>query len=190
MAKTKLGLYGGPWSSGVEVPLAEIIGSLTKTLGALTVSSTGTLLISGSSLKTLGSITLNSAGAFPVSGALLKSLGSLTLSSDTDVFIAGTSTKTLGSLTSISDVDIIIGGVTLRTLGDLVLISAGTVADILPAIGTLDVTLGVLVLDSASGMLQFKEIDADDLLTGNPVVPVKGTRADAIIGITKSTVSK
>jgi hypothetical protein len=91
----------GPQAAG-----SDINGTLSKTLGAVTLSGSGTLAngLTGTLSKTLGTATLSASGtlAAGLSGTLSKTLGTLTLVSDgtlTGGGLSGSLSATLGLLT-------------------------------------------------------------------------------------------
>lgn len=91
----------GPQAAG-----SDINGSLSKTLGAVTLSGSGTLAngLTGTLSKTLGTATLSASGtlAAGLTGTLSKTLGTLTLVSDGTLSgggLSGSLSATLGLLT-------------------------------------------------------------------------------------------
>lgn len=91
----------GPQAAG-----SDINGSLSKTLGAVTLSGSGTLAngLTGTLTATLGTATLSASGtlAAGLTGTLSKTLGTLTLVSDgtlTGGGLSGSLSATLGLLT-------------------------------------------------------------------------------------------
>jgi hypothetical protein len=91
----------GPQAAG-----SDINGSLSKTLGAVTLSGSGTLAngLTGTLTATLGTATLSASGtlAAGLTGTLSKTLGTLTLVSDGTVSgggLSGSLSATLGLLT-------------------------------------------------------------------------------------------
>ena len=91
----------GPQAGG-----SDITGSLSKTLGAVTLSGSGTLAngLTGTLTATLGTATLSATGtlAAGLTGTLSKTLGTLTLVSDGTVSgggLSGSLSATLGLLT-------------------------------------------------------------------------------------------
>lgn len=118
--------------------VVSINGTFSKTLGAVTTSSTATVKIAGTFAKTLGTLTTSSAAKVKIQGTLAKTLGTLTTSSAAKLKIAGTFSNTLGTLTvdakngRASDLHV--------TLGALTTSSNAT----LKIVGTLAKTLGVL----------------------------------------------
>lgn len=74
--------------------------SLSQTLGALTLSSGGTVAIVGTTSQTLGALTLSGTGTVAVAGALSQTLGALTLTaSESTSSTTGAISKTLGAMT-------------------------------------------------------------------------------------------
>lgn len=91
----------GPQAAG-----SDINGSLSQTLGAVTLSGSGTLAngLTGTLTATLGTATLSASGtlAAGLTGTLSKTLGTLTLVSDCTVSgggLSGSLSATLGLLT-------------------------------------------------------------------------------------------
>lgn len=76
-------------------------GSLNQTLGALTLSAAGQVIVSGSLSQTLGALTLSGQGDVgnTIHGTLDATLGALTLSGAGTVIVSGALAKTLGALT-------------------------------------------------------------------------------------------
>jgi hypothetical protein len=75
-------------------------GSLDETLGALTLSAAGAVIVSGTISKTLGPLTLSGTGAITISGDLAETLGALTLAATgtTSGAVTGSLDETLGVL--------------------------------------------------------------------------------------------
>ena len=126
-------------------------GSLSATLGALTSSATGTVLISGTASKTLGTLTSSATGTVALNGTLSKTLGALTLASEGSApgAITGELTKTLGALTSSATGTVAITGAVSKTLGTLSLSAAGFSGGAIS--GELTATLGGLALSAQGG---------------------------------------
>lgn len=141
----------GSGSSGVS-------GTLTATLGALTLSSAGTVDVQGTLSKTLGAATLSSTGTVDVVGSTSQTLGNLTSSSTATVAVVGESNPTLGSLTASASATVDVSGSLDSTLGSLTSNSTGTV-DIS---GTLSATLADATL-SATGSVSVVGILATTL---------------------------
>jgi hypothetical protein len=131
-------------------------GTLNKTLGALTRSTAGTVLVSGTTSKTLGSLTKSIAGTVLNNGSLSKTLGALTSVSTVDVIVQGTLDKTLGSITlaSAGTVESATSTGTLtKTLGSLSSVGVGTVivsGTTSKSLGLIEKTIGGTVLVSGT----------------------------------------
>lgn len=76
----------------------SVSGTLSQTLGALTESGTGTVLVSGSSGPTLANVSLGGTAGVTASGTLSSTLGAATLSSSAGVLDNGALSSTLGTL--------------------------------------------------------------------------------------------
>lgn len=127
-----------------------IAGSLSKTLGALTLTSTleyGSAEINAQLDKTLGALTLSATGALPIAASLSKTLGVMTLSAQASLPIAAALNKLLGSLTLSAEAEAEIRAQFDKTLGALTL--EGRLTPELPPLNlVLDKTLGALTLNS------------------------------------------
>jgi hypothetical protein len=143
------------WGSNSGSVFASIIievddnidGTLTKTLGDLTLSSAGTTPIVGGLSTTLGAATLTSAGTTPIDGDLSTTLGAATLSSEgtvVDANITGDMSVTLGDATlSATGTTPIVGGMS-ASLGDATLSSEGAI----PAFAAATLSLSDATLSS------------------------------------------
>jgi hypothetical protein len=141
-----------PWASLPPAAAQSNEGSLTVTLGALTLQSDADLKIKGSLSSTLGALTLSADGTVtsaPGTGTLNVTLGALTLLADADLKITGALSKTLGDLTLLADADLKIQGTLSSTLGALTLQSDGKTK----TNGVLSVTLGALTLQSTGAIV-------------------------------------
>lgn len=166
----------------------DVAGTLTKTLGALTSSATGTVDVTGTASKTLGSLTSTATGTVAVSGTSAVTLGALTLSADGTVAapgLNGEATITLGALTASGAGTVGIAGTASPTLGSLTTSAAGTVA----VTGTASVTLGAAT-SSAAGTVGVSGTLTATLgavaSTGAGTVSVSGT-SSATLGALTST---
>ena len=123
----------------------EVQGTLTTTLGALTLSATGTVDVQGTASITLGDVTLAGAGTVASAGpqgTLDVTLDALTLAGTGTVEVKGTASITLGALTLAGTGGVEVHGTLAVTLGTLTLAGTGGVE----VQGTLAVTLGSLSL--------------------------------------------
>lgn len=111
------------------------VGELNQTLGALTLSSTGSLSITGALSQPLGALTLSSTGQLSIRGTLTQTLGSLTLASTGQLSITGALTQTLGAVTLSSTGQLSITGTFNQTLGALTLTAEGALGAA-PAVAT------------------------------------------------------
>ena len=155
------------------VPISAITGTLSQTLGVLTVTaSDADVVIKGTLAQSLGALTASASDAdVVVTGTATPTLGAITVSaSDADVFVKGTATPTLAAVTSTTDADVFIVGMTTATLAAATLVAAGTVSALASIVGTLTQTFGALTVTTS---------DADVL--------VKGTATPILGAITVST---
>lgn len=123
------------------------VGSLIATLGAATLSSTGTLALTGALNKTLAAVTSNATGTLALSGALTQTLGAATLSADgvLGVVAFGALTQTLEAATAMATGTLAINGTLSQTLGAATSSATGALA----LSGTLNKTLGAATLSAA-----------------------------------------
>lgn len=157
-----------------------VTGSLTKTLGAVTLSADGQVFLTGALSKTLGALTLASEADVLVQASLAKTLGALVLSASAsgETEAIGSLNKTLGLLTLASDGSVLVAGSLARSLGLATLSSTG----VAPLAGSLNKTLGLASLDSAATILVVGTLSkalGSVLLTasgGAPVIPGIGQR--------------
>lgn len=82
-----------------EAVSSAITGTLSATLDAITLSSSGAVAIAGTASATLGEVTLSAAGALSIAGTASASLGDVTLSAAGALALAGTLSATLGAVT-------------------------------------------------------------------------------------------
>lgn len=118
----------------------EPSGTLSKTLGALTASSAGTVALSGLTAKTLTQSTVTSAGTVSLSGATTSTLASLTMSASGLVGltgIVGELSRTLANASILSAGAAEVAGSVEATLQDV----AATVQGQAAVSGTLDLAL-------------------------------------------------
>lgn len=150
-----------------------INGTLTKTLGGVTVAGVGAVGIAATSGKTLGALTLVATVAVDSFGTLTKTLGGATVSAAGAVGISGSVAKTLAPMTASGAGAVATAGVTNQTLGALGLTAPGALV-IAAALGK---TLGALTAVAAGTVgisgavvktLGALTLTADgDLATGN-----------------------
>jgi hypothetical protein len=129
--------------TGVQLPLLLTSGSFSNANG--TVSAPGPL--NGSLSVTLGSLTLTSDGDVPRTGTVAVTLGAVTVSATGTVRVSGTLSQTLGTLTAASTGTVRVAGTLSATLGALALSGTGAVTS--GPTGTLAATLGALTAAGA-----------------------------------------
>lgn len=143
-----------------------IVGTLTATIAAVTLSSAGTLPIVGALTASIGEFTLSAVGALPIVGTLTKTLDAVTVSSAGTLPIVGTSTPTLDAVTLSSAGALPIVGTATPTLDAVTLTTVAT----LPIVGTLSTTLDAITVASVGAL------------------PIVGTLAATLDAVTLSSV--
>jgi len=133
------------WSNAFAFTLESasgINGSVSKTLGALTLTSAAALALAGSTSKTLGNVTSASVAALALQGTLNATLGALTASAIGAQSTTGNVAVTLGALTSSAAGAVALTGalsqtlsLTLSAVGDLESGVEGTAAVQLESVG-------------------------------------------------------
>ncbi len=125
-----------------------ITGTLSASIGTITLSSGATLSLSGTLTGSVGTIGLSAQGALSLTGLLSQSIGTITLSAQGASGTTGTLAQTLGAVTLSAQGAIAITGAVSQSIGTIGLSSA---AD-LDIVGTLGQTLDPITL-SATGEL-------------------------------------
>jgi len=113
-----------------------VSGSLTATLGAVTLASNADLLIQGSFAGTLAAVSLSSNADLLIQGTLSKALDPLAGSGAADLLVSGSLAATLGDVTLASNGTLgsaAISGAVSATLADATLTANATVSQ--PATG-------------------------------------------------------
>lgn len=138
----------------VDAAGAAINADLSSTLGALSLTSTATVIVAATESSTLGTLTLTSAGTLPIVANESSTLGLLSLSSAGTLPVAANLSDTLGLLgLSAAGADIVAANLN-QTLGLLGLASDGTVVGGGAVNADLSVTLGSLVLSADAVALE------------------------------------
>lgn len=141
-------------NTGLPFPLKDMpaAGDAAITLGDVTLSSTGTVLVQGAAAITLDALTLSSAGVVPIVGTASITLDAITLAADGTVTgggggpVTGDAAITLADMTLSAAGVVAVQGTFATTLGDVTLSSAG----VLPVTGNAAITLSAVVT-SAQG---------------------------------------
>jgi hypothetical protein len=168
-----------PWAGEDVVAFLELTGingSLTATLGVLTVTGAGVIAVTGALAGTLGSLAVAATAVVTVKGSVTATLGALTAAGTGVAPIIGTATITLGALTLTATGIVAVTGALAGTLGSLTVAALGFVGEV-PIQGTLAATLGNLTL-TATGVVPVTGTLSATLgvltLAGASVVPVTG----------------
>jgi hypothetical protein len=127
-------------------------GSLTATLGELTLSAAGQAPAIGFLTATLGTLGISAAGISPIKGTLSATLGAVTLTANGGTTpVIGSLTVTLGAATVSAAGVSPVKGTLNKPLGDLSVSAAG----VSPIKGAANLTLGALTVSTA-GASQIK----------------------------------
>jgi len=131
----------------------EVQGSLAVTLAPLTLTAAASLAIDAELDQTLGPLVLESTGQLlnPISGALEVTLGALALHSAGQLSVTGSLEQTLAPLSMVAEGRLEIIASLDRILGDLTLTAEGSLENAIH--GALEVVLGELTL-AATGSLR------------------------------------
>lgn len=94
---------------------------------SLLLARQGPATITGTLSQTLGALTLAATVAVEVSGQAAATLGALACSAAADVEVHGSASVTLGAATVVGEVDVEIHGALAVTLGSVTAVGSGTV---------------------------------------------------------------
>lgn len=131
----------------IDAPATGITGTLSSTLAAATLSSTGTVAIAGTLSQTLSAATLSATGTIALAGTLTQTLSAASLSATGALAITGALTATLGAATlEATGAADALAGTLSATLADATLSAPGTLA----ISGLASQTLAAATLSSAS----------------------------------------
>lgn len=147
-------------------------GSANITLGALTLSSAGTVDVQGQAALTLGALTTTAAGTVDVFGAASITLGTLTTAAAGTVDVRGSAAVTLASLTLSSAGAVAISGAASVTLASLTCVATATATSAND--GAASITLGALTV-SGRGAL--------DLPSTTTAAAIREFVADSVAGL-------
>lgn len=128
--------------------IVESSAVLNKTLGSLTSSSQGSVLIQGAASNVLETLQVSSTSSSATSGSAIISLSSMVLSSSGVVAIQGSSSSVLGSLSSSANASVAIKGNLSSNLSPITSIISGSV----PIAGSLVSSLGIASVNSSASI--------------------------------------
>lgn len=172
---------------GGAAAVTEIIGTLSSTLDAVTVSGAGTLPIVGTATPTLSDATLSAVGTLPVVGTATPTLADASLSAAATLAITGTATPTLADATVSATGTLPLVGIATPTLDDTTVAATGALAIVGTATPTLDdVTVsatGILGIVTTGALA--KTLD-DATVSATGVLPLVGTATPTLDAITLS----
>lgn len=139
------------WSQGFQftLTLLGINGSLSQSIGEISISAVGTALAQGSLSQSIGDISVNAAGMLPIVGALSQSIGTISLSAVGTLGepITGSLNAPLGDITGSSAGSILVAGALSASIGQIQLSCAGGVL----VTGSLSANIGEITLDTDAG---------------------------------------
>ncbi|HMQ39066.1 MAG TPA: hypothetical protein PKA33_01675 [Amaricoccus sp.] len=148
-----------------------IYGTLSKTLGAVTLSASGQVVIAGAAAQTLGALSLSSAGSLAVTGSVGVTFAPATLSAAGGLEVAGSLAATLADLTAAG-----VGALSLAVavdvaLEDVAVSGAGVVANSGALASTLeDAALSASGAVAISGSLSATLADAAVSAAAGPAI--------------------
>ena len=125
-----------------------ITGTLTATLGNVTLASAGTLALSGSAAVTLGNVTTTATGSVSIHGAAAITLGAVTSSATGSLALSGAAAISLGDVTAAATGSLTNRGALAATLGAVTLAATGGSTNT----GQVAVTLGDVTTTSAASL--------------------------------------
>ena len=177
-----------PHLSTLFGPPAAISGTLSQSIGTITLTGVGGVEVVGSLGKSIGNIPSTSAGTVAVAGTLSKSIGTITLATVGGPVVVGTLTYSLPAITlsasAVQDGGVASGGdpAPLPHLG-LVLNNSGV------AVGQLNQSIGAITLTSAVFVTP-DELPAFDFDDGPPAQPVYWPHARNTDWVQSDTVNR
>jgi len=128
----------------------DIVGTLDEGIGELALDATGGAGNFGVLDAEIGAIGLSASGAVEVAGTLDLSTGAVTLSAAGGAVVTGTLTQSIGNLSLLATGITPVEGALSASVGAIVLSSTGAV-DNVPIIGSLDLSIGDILLSDAQG---------------------------------------
>ena len=154
---------------------ASATGTLSASIGQITLSSASTLTITGTASVSIGTIALASTGALSLTGALSGSVGSITLSAQGALDLTGQLSQPIGNITLSAQGSSGTTGTLAQSIGTITLSAAGQ----LPIAGALSTSIGTIGLASASQL----RIAATLAATIGPItLSAEGTTISGAIG--------
>lgn len=203
----------GAWvgiAAELKIAASGIAGTTSVTLGALTISAAGQLLIAGTVSAALGDATLSAAGAIVLRGALTATLDTLTAAAAGQLSLAGMASVALGDATLSAAGTVVSGaggalsatladaaltaaaqlgnnGVLTAVLGNATAIATGQLAIASALVGSLDgVALSAAGVLAEGGGGSLAVLLADATLTAAGATAIVGTASIALGAMTVS----
>lgn len=172
----------------------DVGATLSKTLSALALSAAATVDIAATLSKTLGNVASSAAAEVtsPGNSALDKTLGALTAAGVATVDIAATADKTLGTLAGAGNATVAVDATLAKTLGTLASSGNATVdvgATLAKTLGTLTLSATAEVADAASATATLNQTLASLAGAGVASVAVEATLAKTLGNVTGSVVA-
>ena len=131
-----------------------VIGSAAQTLGAVTQSAPGQLLIKGTASATLGSVTQVSASKVLIKTTVAQTLGAITQASVGTLTIKGTTAQAISAFVQTTTGKVLIKGTAGQTLGAVVQVAVGTVSQPSASTGSAAQTLDAFTQSAPAIMSQ------------------------------------
>lgn len=111
------------WSQGFQFTLTALglNGSLSQSIGEISISAVGAALVQGSLSQSIGDISVNATGVLPIVGVLSQSIGTIALSAGGTLGepIAGELDSSLGEITIASTGTILVAGALSASIGEI-----------------------------------------------------------------------
>lgn len=107
-------------------------GELSKSIGDITIASTGSVSLNGSLNNSIGDVTLSAAGVLDITGALTQSIGDVSLNAAGSLAVNGSLSQSIGDVTleAAGVVAPASEGELSKSIGDIVLGASGIIGPV------------------------------------------------------------